>query len=65
MTIFDGKRTNLQKTPTHFYATTLCFRYIKILFFYIQKVGQGHGVNFSQLYHSMSKSTKDSHTFLH
>ena len=49
MTPFDGKCQNLQKTPTHF---ALAYTVSEILNFEIvdlQKVCQGHGVQFSAM----------------
>ena len=54
MTPFDGKCQNLQISSTHFCASAFCFRYITILNLYLEKVGQGHGVQLSQLCHSMA-----------
>ena len=54
MTPLDDKCRNLQVSPTHFSASSYSFRYINILIFYLQKVGQGHGVQFWQLQRSMA-----------
>ena len=64
MTTSDGKCQNLQKTP--FCASSYCFRDINILIVYLKKVGKVQGITFSQWHPSMvmSKSTKDSQTFL-
>ena len=51
---FDGKCQNLQMSPTHNCTSSYRFRDIEILKFLPPKVGQGHGVQFSQLQHSMA-----------
>ena len=53
MTPFDGKFQTLQKTPTHFYASSHCFRDDNIFSFLPSKVDQGHGAQFSRLHHLM------------
>ena len=55
MTPFHGKYQNLQKPPVHFCAISYRFRDIKMYLFNFKKVGQDHGVQFSQLHHSMAK----------
>ena len=55
-------------SPTHFWDISYRFKYIdKYIICYFQNVGQGHGVQFSQLHRLMAKSkpTHDSRTFLH
>ena len=54
MTPLDGKYQNLQMSPTYF---ALALTVSEISFFFIfglQILGQGHGVQFSQLHHSMA-----------
>ena len=46
---FDGKCQNLQVSPIIFCASTYLLRIINYYFF-LQKVGQGPGVEFSQLH---------------
>ena len=41
-------------SPTNFCATSYRFRDIQSLHFYLQKVGEGHGVQFSQIHHLMA-----------
>ena len=41
-------------SPTNFCATSYHFKYIKIKNIWLQKVGQGHRAQFSQLHHSMA-----------
>ena len=48
VTPFDGKCQNIQINPKSFCANFHLFRDIKILKFYVQNIGQGHGVQFSQ-----------------
>ena len=50
MTPFHGKCENLQMSLLHFYARSYHFSDIKCLSFYLQKVGQGHRVQFSRLH---------------
>ena len=45
-TPFDGKCRNLQTIPNHVCARSYHLRYIKIYYFYLQKVGQGHIAQF-------------------
>ena len=54
MASFDAKYKNLQMSPTNLCTSYFHFRDITILKFLPQKVGQGHGVQFSQLHHSMA-----------
>ena len=53
MTPFNGKCQNLQKTPTHFWASTYHFKDNNILNNWPRQVGQDHRVQFSQWHHSM------------
>ena len=46
--------SNLQKSPTYFCTSSYCFRDIIFLILDLEKVGNGHGVQFSQLHHSMT-----------
>ena len=50
----DGKCQSLHIAPTHFGSISYRFRDVKMFIFYLQNVGQGHGVQFSQLHHSMA-----------
>ena len=49
MAPFDGKCQNLPMSPTHFCAISYVSEKNDL-----QKVGQGHGVQFSQLLHLMA-----------
>ena len=51
---FDGNCQSPQMFPAHFCNRSYCFRNITFFIFDIQKVGQGHGVQFSQLSYSMA-----------
>ena len=63
---FDGKCQNLRLSPLHICANSYRFRYIKNLnFFYLQKVGHSHRVQFSQLHHSMANGKIYKRNFLH
>ena len=53
-TPFDGKCRNQQMASLHFCVRSYRFRDIKSLNFYLQKVGQGHGAQFSQGHHSVA-----------
>ena len=46
-TSFDCKRQTLQMSPIYFWASSYRFRDIKLSIFYIQKVCQGHEMQFS------------------
>ena len=48
MTPFDGKCKNLQKTSTLFFALALIVSEILTFEFDLEKVGQGHGVQYCQ-----------------
>ena len=54
ITTFDGNCQNLQISPTHFCGRSYRFRDIKKLICYLQKVDQGHRVQFFKLHYSMA-----------
>ena len=51
MTTFIGKCQNLQKTATQFVLALNVTEITKFQICYLQKVGQSHGLQFSQLHH--------------
>ena len=51
---FDGKYQILQMSSTHFCACSCHFRDREIKKCYLQKLGQDHGMQFSQVHHSMA-----------
>ena len=50
---FDGKCQNLQMIPTHFSASYLHFKYVKIFICLPSNIGQGRRVQFSYCRNSM------------